>query len=151
MKSKNIVLYILLGLVSFLGLVFFNYLKAQEAMKSRQESPLSVEITSYPKVIRAGEIGNFVWRVVSAPDLSTSHTAIYWGYESSPSALTKSDSPQAVGYPDFTPDYTSGLFLLPGTFDHNIRLDKPGKVFFRAYARVGGEHLWSAEGSLIVE
>lgn len=151
MKPKNFFLYTLLGVLSFLILVFFNYLRAQEAMKSRQESPRSVEITSYPKVIKAGEIGNFVWQVDSAPDLSTSYTAIYWGYESSPSALTKSDSPLAVGYPHLTQDYTSGRFLLPGTFDHNIRLDKPGKVFFRAYARVGGEHLWSAEGSLIVE
>ncbi len=150
MKLQKLFLYTFLGLVSFLFLVLFNYFKAQEALRSRGESPLGIEITSFPETVKVGDSANFVWQVDTAPDLSTPYTTIYWSYESSPSALTKSDSPLAVKYPHFALDYTSGRFMLPSTFDQNILFDQPGKVFFRAYARVGADHLWSPEASLVV-
>ncbi len=148
MKRK--IIYLLVGFSVFFLLVGFNYFKAQEALQNRGQSPLGVEVASFPKTIKLGENANIVWHIDAAPDLSTSYTTIYWSYESSPSALTKFDSPLAVKYPYFESDYTSGRFMLPGSFDQNILFDRPGKVFFRAYARVGIDHLWTPEASLLV-
>ena len=69
------------------------------------------------------------------------HTTIYWGYTASPSALTMQDSPEAVGYPYRAEDYTHGTFRLPESFDLSINFKIPGKVFLRAYAKVGDNHL----------
>ena len=149
MKPK-IFYYIFIGIAVFLLLVYINYLNAQVALKETRPSQLSVELISYPESVTIGGKGSFFWHVQSSPDLSTSFSTIYWGYQSSPSALTKMDSPQAVGYPYSQPDYTNGRYRLPSDFELGIRFDKPGLVFFRAYAKVGSGHLWSEERSLEV-
>lgn len=149
MKPK-VFYYVLLGIAIFLFLVYFNYLEAQEAIKDTRPSPLSVQLVSYPESITVGGKGSFFWHVQSSPDLSTSFSTIYWGYLSSPSALTKMDSPQTVGYPNSQPDYTRGRYSLPNDFDLGIRLDELGRIYFRAYAKVGDDHLWSEERSLEV-
>lgn len=142
---------IILGAIVFLGLVYFNYLKAQRDIQDTKPSPLSISLVSFPEKIKAGSTGTFIWTVDASSDLSTTFTTIYWGEESSPSALTKLDSPEAVGYPNSQLDYASGSFRLPDTFDVNILFSKPGNIWFRAYAKVKGEHLWSEEKLLGVE
>jgi hypothetical protein len=149
MKPKS-VLYLLYGFAVFFFLVFFNYLRAQAAIKDTRTPLLQVELVSYPETVPVGGKSTFLWHVESTPDLSTSFTTIYWGYESSPSALTTLDSPEAVGYYGFSRDYTHGLFSLPGDFDLGIKFTRPGKVFFRAYAKVGEKHLWTEEKYLEV-
>mgnify|MGYP001562217983 CR=1 FL=1 len=149
MKPK-ILLYSLVGLVVFYLLIYYNYYQAQQAIKNTRPSPLSVELVSYPESLSVGSSGTFIWHVQSSPDLSTFYSTLYWGNQSSPSALTKNDSPQAVGYPSFVADYTDGRYRLPNDFDIKIKFNKIGKVYFRAYAKVGQEHLWSEENSLEV-
>ena len=149
-KNKTISIFIV-GLFAFLGLVYFNYLKAQRDIRATKPSLLSVELVSFPEKIRAGGNGTFIWSVDASPDLTTPFTTIFWGEESSPSALTKFDSPAAVGYPNSQLDYATGSFSLPDTFDVNLSFVKPGKIWFRAYAKIKGEHLWSNEFSLEVE
>ena len=149
MKPK-LFFYAVIIIAVFFLLVYYNYLKAQTALKETRPSPLSVELVSYPESLTVGGRGSFFWHVQSSPDLSTSFSTIYWGIESSPSALTKMDSPQAVGYPHFQPDYTGGRYRLPNDFDLKIKFDDPGRIFFRAYSKVGNDHLWSEERSFAV-
>ncbi|KKS94695.1 MAG: hypothetical protein UW68_C0010G0005 [Candidatus Collierbacteria bacterium GW2011_GWB1_44_6] len=148
---KKYLLPLFAAFILFLGLVFYNYLQAQKAIQETRPAPLGISFVSYPQDIFAGSRGSFIWNIVASPDLKTTFTTIYWGYESSPSALTLLDSPQAVGYPNFQTDYSTGIFSLPGSFDQNITFDKPGRVFFRAYAKVKDNHLWSEEENLLVK
>lgn len=134
----------------FFLLVYFNYLRAQVALKETRPSPLAVELVSYPESITIGGRGSFFWHVQSSSDLSTSFSTIYWGFHASPSALTKVDSPQAAGYPNFQSDFTSGRYSLPNDFDLRIKFDKLGRIFFRAYTKVGSDHVWSEERSFEV-
>jgi hypothetical protein len=149
MKRKNI-LYLLLGTVTFIGLVGYNYLVAQRKIKETRPSPLGISFVSFPEKVSLGQAGTFIWSIDSSPDLSTSQTTIYWGYTASPSALTKVDSPDAVGYANHQQDYQMGIFKLPDTFDLSISFPKSGKIFFRAYAKVGESHLWTEEKSVTV-
>jgi hypothetical protein len=142
---------LILGVVLFIGLIYFNYAGAQSAIKATKPAPLSIDLVSFPESIQMGKIGTFIWRVDASSDLSASFTTIYWGNVSTPSALTVLDSPEAVGYPNSQIDYAKGVFKLPDTFGVNILFAKPGKVWFRAYAKIRGQHLWSEEKSLEVE
>lgn len=147
MKSKTL-LYVAFGIAIFLLLVYYNYFQAQTAIKNTRPSPLSIDLVSYPELLTVSSRGTFLWRVESSPDLLTTSTTIYWGYQSSPSALTVLDSPAAVGYPYFLSDYTSGRYSLPNDFELRYMYDHSGRVFFRAYAKIGNQHLWSEEKSL---
>lgn len=145
--KKNI-LIILVAAIVFSGLVFYNYTLAQKRLRETKTAPLGISLVSYPDTLKASQTGSFIWNVDATPDRSTSQTTIYWGLVASPSALTTSDSPDAVGYPNHQNDYWQGQFRLPETFDVNVRFDKPGVVYFRAYAKVGEQHLWSEEHSI---
>ncbi len=140
--------YLCFALLIFLGLVYFNYYEAQSAIRETQASPLSVNLVSYPESVKEGSLGSFIWSLEASSDLSTDHTTIFWGYVSSASALPKTASPEAVGYPNSQPDYSTGYFRLPGTFDLRIPFTQLGRVYFRAYAKVRGNHLWSREEHL---
>lgn len=142
---------ILSAFMVFIGFVYFNYSVAQQAIKETKPSPLFVEIISFPEKIKVNHSGHFSWRVEGSPDLSTSFTTIFWGYQATPSALTRSDSPAAVAYPYSQPDYTTGSFKLPDSFDLNIFFNRPGTVWFRAYSNIRGEHLWSEEKQIMIE
>lgn len=135
-------------LMVFVSLVFYNYFQAQKAISETRPAPLSLDLLSYPTNLQVGRPGNFVWHLESSPDLITNSTTIYWGYESTPSALGKNDSPEAVHYQYSQPDYAAGSFKLPDDFDLNITFNKPGRVWFRAYARVREDNLWSEEKTL---
>ena len=147
---KKILPVTLLFIVLIIALVFYNYLSAQKAMREERPSILSVENISYPETLLVKKKASFIWRVQSPADLKTDLTTIYWGYDSSPSALTVLDSPQAVGYPNRITDYDTGEFSLPYTFSATLSFDTPGFVYFRSYAHVAGEHLWSPEQSFNV-
>ena len=135
-------------IAAFLILIFYNYHSAQRAMKEEKPSIIKVENVSYPATVRYNARATFIWKVSSPSDLEASTTSIYWGDESSPSALKEYDSPQAVGYSNHPPDYESGSFRLPSEFDVSMTFDKPGTVYFRSYALVHGKHLWSEENSI---
>mgnify|MGYP001381451863 CR=1 FL=1 len=143
--NRRIIIYLLLSIFVLLGLISYNYSIAQKNIKDLKQSPLSISLDSFPAILTVGEKGRFTWSVNAAPDLSTPLTTIYYGYTSTPSALTKGDSPDAVGYPLHLEDYAHGSFKLPDTFDANLQLKLPGKIFLRAYAKVGKEHLWTEE------
>lgn len=148
--NRKLIISFLLGAIVFIGLVGYNYLVAQKKIRETKPSPLGITLVSYPETVISGKMGSFIWNVDSSPDVSTSKTTIYWGYDASPSALTQKDSPEAVGYPYHLEDYFHGIFALPDTFDLNLRFNQSGKVYFRAYAKVGDNHLWTDEKTVEV-
>lgn len=147
--KKTIIIFIF-GVIIFCGLVYFNYLLAQKKIKETRPAPLSISLTSYPEKVTLDQSGSFIWNIDSSPDLSTPRTTIYYGYTASPSALTMLDSPEAVNYAFHVSDYYVGTFKLPDSFEESITFNKPGKIFFRAYAKIGDNHLWTDEKSLEV-
>ena len=147
--KKNILIFII-GAIIFSGLVYYNYLLAQKKIKETRPAPLSISLQSYPEKVIFGQSGSFIWNIDSSPDLSTTRTTIYYGYSATPSALTTLDSPEAVNYTFSASDYFVGTFKLPDSFEESIFFLKPGKIFFRAYAKVGNNHLWTDEKSLEV-
>ncbi len=147
--KKNFTIF-LFSFLFFLSLVFYNYLIAQKKIHDTKAAPLGIELVSYPQEIAAGGTGTFIWHVNASPDQNTSQTTIFYGYSASPSALLAVDSPEAVSYPHFQDGYTEGVFSLPDTFDLGIKFEKPGTVFFRAYAKVGENHLWTDEKTLLI-
>jgi len=153
-KLKNIKIktlhYIIFGCVIFLALIYFNYTVARKNIQNGKSAEISTTLFSYPEAIGVDSKGLVMWSVQAPPDLKTDFTTIYYGQESSPSALTKFDSPQAVNYPYRLEEYTNGSFKLPDTFDAHITFDKPGIIYFRSYAKVGRDHLWSEEKSITV-
>lgn len=140
----SILLFILLA-------VIYNYILAQKAIRETKASTLFTDIISFPESIVMGKEGTFIWTVDTPSDLTTSYTAIYWSQYSSPSALTVTDSPSAVGYENHSKDFLTGKYKLPDNFDTKIIFPQSGKMFFRTYAKVKDQHLWSKEYSLIVE
>lgn len=150
MVKKNI-LFFLSCLLVFVFAVYYNYLKAQKNLENQVSTPQITQLVSYPQELRVGEPGNFVWQVSASPDQKARSTAIFYNYDSTPSALTIKDSPSAPGYKFSTPDYKEGFFFLPDNFDVNITFTTPGRVWFRSYANILGEHLWSEEKYLDIK
>ncbi|HEX9007909.1 MAG TPA: hypothetical protein VF837_01475 [Patescibacteria group bacterium] len=147
---KKIFWLTLASLGLLLILVIYNYLAAQKAIRNTQPSVLQTDMVSYPESVIVGSKPIFIWNVQTPNDLTTSFTTIYWSYTSSPSALTVNDSPSAVKYANHTSDYLSGTFKLPDNFDSQLTVEKPGRIFFRSYAKVGDQNLWSKEYSFTV-
>lgn len=149
MKKKTFLL--ISAIFAFIVIsVIYNYILAQKAIKETRPSILTTDIVSYPETLYQGKVGTFMWNVQTPSDLSTTATAIYWGYQSTPSAVTVNDPPQSLAYSNNTSDYLIGTFKLPDTFDDQIKFDRAGKIFFRSYAKVGNLHLWSKEYQLTV-
>ena len=148
--NKKTLIYSVLVLLIFVFLIGYNYLVAQKKIKDTKPSPLTISYQSFPESVIVGRTGTFAWDIDSSPDLFTTKTTIYYGPNASPSALTQVDSPEAVGYPYFQVDYAKGSFQLPNSFDLSIMFNTPGKIYFRAYAKVGNSHLWTEEKSLLV-
>ncbi len=147
---KKIFVYSAIFLVCVVALVFYNYQKQQKNLREGRQTQFSINFEKVPATMIINQPENLSWKVDAPESFSTVSTGIYWNYESSPSALTKFDSPKAVGYPNFTEDYSSGLFKLPDTFDLNLKFPRVGTVYFRAYAKIDNDYLWTEEKRIIV-
>ncbi len=148
---KKLLSSALIGFLFLLVLIYYNYQKAQTNLRQTRPTQFSIELIKAPQTLSADQPGEFAWKVEAPNSYSAATTGIYWNYESSPSALTKNDSPRAVMYPNFTEDYATGLFQLPDTFELNLKFPKPGVVFFRAYALVDKDYLWTDEQRLTIK
>ncbi len=147
---KKILVYSVVFFVCLTGLVYYNYQRQQGSLRQARPTQFSIELEKIPETMTINQPANFSWKVTAPESFSTTTTGIYWNYESSPSALTKFDSPKAVGYQNFTEDYSSGLFKLPDTFDLNLKFPRAGTVYFRAYAKIDNDYLWTEEKRILV-
>lgn len=143
MKSLNFKILIFVAI--FLGLIYYNYSVAQNKLKSTRPTAFSLNILNSQVTTKSGNPTSFAWSIDAPNNYSTNLTTIYYGNVSSPSAITKFSSPEAVGYPHKTTDYLSGKFYLPNAFRANIAFTKPERVWYRGYAKIGDDHLWSEE------
>ena len=149
MKVKIFVISFL-SLFLFSFCVFYNYQKVQDSLKNQKPSIIAIENVVYPIRAKTGVPINISWFVEAPSGFTTPFTTIYYGYESSPSALLEIDSPQAVGYPYHLPDYESGVFYLPQLFSLSITPENAGVVYFRSYAEVNHRHYWSEEKNITI-
>ncbi len=147
---KRLVVYSLVGLIFLLVLVYYNYTLAQKRLQEARQTQFSIDLTEFPTNSVAGQPNHFAWRVDAPESFSAVKTGIYYSYDSTPSALFKSDSPEAVNYANFSFDYAAGLFQLPDTFDLDLSFNQKGVVYFRAYALVDHDHLWTEEKQLTI-
>ena len=145
---KRLASYLSLGFLFLLVLIYYNYHFAQKRLREARQTQFSIELTEFPTETSAGQPNHFVWRVDAPESFSAAKTGIYWSYDSSPSGLFKGDSPEAVNYANFSFDYASGLFQLPDTFDLDLSFNQLGVVYFRSYAQVDHDHLWTEEKQL---
>lgn len=144
MHPKQIATYSLISLAVLTSLIYYNFRQVRQKLSTKQ-SEFSVELLDSPTSGTVGERLPFKYKVNSSGNFSATSTTIYWGPSASPSALTKYDSPEAVGYPRSVTDYLTGVYPLPETFDLNLVFDKSGSIFYRAYAKIGNDHYWSPE------
>lgn len=147
MKSSFV--KILLGFAIFTLLVVYNYNRARVALRDTRQSQLSIEI-NLPQVAKQGQVVPVSWHVTTPADFQTTDTTIFYSSISTASAVTKADSPQALGYQFSLSDYRLGNFNLPYTFKANIVFPKPGTYFLRAYSLVRNNHLWTDETQITV-
>lgn len=145
---KKLATYLFISLTLLLVLIFYNYRQAQIRLRETRQTQFSIELTKFPEELIVGEKTNFAWLVTAPESFSAVKTGIYWSYDSSPSALIKGDSPEAVNYANFTFDYATGSFQLPDTFDLDLSFNQRGVVYFRAYAQIDHDHLWTEEKQL---
>lgn len=147
---KKIFVYSTIFLVCVVVLVFYNYQRQQKNLREDRQTQFLIDFDKVPTTMIVNQPANFSWQVIAPESFSTTSTGIYWNYESSPSALTKLDSPKAVGYQNFTEDYAAGLFKLPDFFDLNLKFPRVGTVYFRAYAKIDSDYLWTEEKQIII-
>ncbi len=144
MKKSLIILGLLL---IFILLILFNQKKAQREILMSQTPVYKISLVNPPLSASANQPVDFTWQVIAPDTATTISTTIYYSPVSSPSALTTGNSPQAVGYSYKLTDYLDGSFFLPDTFSATANFIK-GTIFYRAYAKVGNQHLWSEEKKL---
>ena len=145
------ILFLLLAIFSLF--ILYNYRQAQRGLDEYRPAEVSLTLDSYPQTISLSQSLEIDWTISAPAGMTTPFTTIYYAAESSPSALTVKDSPQAVGYANHLTDYTQGEFVLPDSFTVCIfpLVDNfPTSLFFRAYAKVGGSHYWTNEYQLTI-
>ncbi len=147
---KSIVIKVILGLLFFSLLVAYNYNRARVALKDTRQSELSIELTSLSQTATQGQTVPVTWKVTAPSDFQTNDTTIFYSSISTPSAVTKHDSPQALGYQFSLSDYRSGNFNLPYTFEGNVDFPMPGTYYIRAYSFVRDNHLWTEEKQITI-
>lgn len=141
---------LLLASLVFFALVGYNYFLAQKQLAKTSPTRLSVELIALPAETTVRTPTRLSWHIEGPDNFFAEKTTLFWSYDSSPSALARTDSPEAVRYTNFLSDYTEGLFRLPDDFDVNLSFPKAGLVYLRAYAKVGDNHLWTPEAKIIV-
>lgn len=132
-------------LLVFSGLVFYKYLVAQKKLKNVKDTVFSISILNPVASAKVGEPVPFSWKIDAPSNFQTKYTTIYYGNVSSPSALIKTSSPESVKYQLSVKDYVGDSFYLPNTFKVNLTFSKSERVWYRGYAKVGEDHLWTEE------
>lgn len=146
---KSIVIKLLLGFAVFTLLVTYNYNRARIALKDTRQSQLSIEVF-VPSTAKQGQRVPITWQVTAPNDFQTTDTTIFYSSLSTPSAVTRSDAPDALAYQFSLSDYRTGSFNLPYLFESNIIFPKSGVYYLRAYSLVRNNHLWTDEKQITV-
>ncbi len=93
-----------------------------------------VEVTDYTKSVDYDTVLGVSWRVFGGTQGNINETAIIWGYNSS--------GPSISGYEAKTPAQTG---TTPAQFNDSIPVTSNQTIYFRAYAVVDGNEVFSPE------
>lgn len=115
--------------------------------------PKSVTLPVIPTDVKeatSGGLVNFTWRV-DGPATTIKTTAIYYSMVSSPGLLADDVKPENTKYTVFVKDFIDGNYNIPLQFIGNTLIKNPGTYFYRAYALVAGNNIWSSEYSFTAQ
>jgi hypothetical protein len=130
----------------FFALLFLVYIYTASQSHSGPSTPI---ITSAPAISLSEGHATLTWQVDAPSDLIGTKPTVYFGAESTPSALTVTDSPQAVCYAHQVTEYLQDFFTLPNTFSATVNLPSERPLYARSYIHIRGNHHWSDEIMLI--
>jgi hypothetical protein len=148
---KRPVFKLALFLLVFSTLVFYNYQVAQKKLKNVKDTVFSINIINPATSAKVNEPVSFSWSVDAPRNFQTKYTTIYYGNVSTPSALVKTSSPDSVKYKFRSGDYVGDNFYLPNTFSSNLTFSKAERIWYRGYAKIGDDHLWTEEKYLDIQ
>lgn len=150
MKNKKVLLIVSILIFSFLFLVLVNTYKNKNSLTGPQSS-LSISIIDPPTETSINNPTKISWLIDTNASFKAKSITLFYSQQSSPSALLKTDSPEAAGYTNFTTGYLKDEFFLPYTFTTTLNFDTPQTIYYRAYAKVNGENLWTPEHQILVK
>lgn len=144
------------------GILFIFQKKAPAQPTSNQTAPtvtmkdipVTPSFTSKPKSINAGTIFGVDWKIDAAEQTLGSETAVRWDFTSHPGTIGLDVTPEKSNYPNSTQAYAAGNFVIPGTFEDNIRTisTDAGKILYmRIVVTVAGKNYWSDEIAVSID
>jgi hypothetical protein len=150
MKNKKSLFTASVFIFFFLILILVNTYKNKNSLTGPQ-STLSISIIDPPAITSVNNPTRVSWMIDTNASFKAKSITLFYGQQSTPSALLKTDSPKAVGYTNFTTDFLKDEFFIPYTFETILIFDAPQTIYYRAYAKVNGENIWTPEYQLLVK
>lgn len=114
------------------------------------EEDYKLTIVDAPKTVVAGTSATFTWRIDGSP-VTINSTTVRLGLESNPGELMKDTKPADTKYTDFVKDFANGKYNIPLQFIGNVKIDKPGKYYYRLHAVIKDKNYWTEELSFDVK
>jgi hypothetical protein len=110
-----------------------------------------VSAVNIPAEIAPGVVATFTWRV-DGPPTKISSTTVYYGEASEAGKLGKDIKPADTSYTESVKDFIKGEYDIPLQFVGNTTTPKKsGTYYYRVYALVGSDNLWSDEGTFTIK
>lgn len=114
------------------------------------EENYKVTLVDAPAESVATQTTTFTWRI-DGPSIVINHTSVHLGLVSNPGELGKDVKPGDTKYTDFVRDFANGTYNIPLQFIGNIKIDQPGKYYFRVHALIKDKNYWTDEYTLDVK
>ena len=148
---KRFITCLIFGLFFIFLLILYNQYQFKQNHRFGQSVPPAISFVSLPLSSRLDQPVTINWLITAPEGSFSSRVSLFYGPDSSPSALPVNASPEAVGYPHESPDYKCGSFRLPDTFTYTFTPTSEGVLYYRAYSKIGNDHIWSAENQLVLQ
>lgn len=111
----------------------------------------SISLVNAPPEVTLGGVGTFTWSV-DGPPTTITHTAIYYGLESTSGVLGKDVKTSDTKYTNYSKEFADGKYNVPLRFVGNTpKLNTDGTYYFRVHAIIDGENYWTDEKTFEVK
>ncbi len=127
-----------------------NYWSDENTFTVKSAGDYKVSVLNAAKSLVKDQTITFTWRIDGKPTTIT-HTAVYFGPESTPGTLAKDVTPDNTKYTNMLKDFNSGTYNVPLQFVGSEKIATAGAYFFRAQAFINGQNYWSNEGTFEVK
>jgi hypothetical protein len=134
-------------IVSLLVLGYVEFGQQRDFLASNREGGFAIEIVSLEDNVDTREEWHEVDLLISGNrEVWAKNLGVYYDFESSPSAVTTSDSPAAVGYQFFSDEYVNGEYRVPGDYQVPVRVPNSDEsLYLRGFAEIEGIYYWTDE------